>query len=71
MTPGQVRKYCLLDEQGNMMLKNVFEKMSMSARGYNKILKLARTIADFDRSDDIKAKHIAQAVQLRTLDREK
>lgn len=70
MTPAQVRKYCILDGQGNAMLKNVFEKLSMSARGYNKILKLARTIADFDRSDDIRSAHIAQAVQFRTLDRE-
>ncbi|MBQ7646883.1 MAG: YifB family Mg chelatase-like AAA ATPase [Clostridia bacterium] len=70
MTPSQVRRFCLVDDAGNAMLKNVFEKLAMSARGYNKILKLARTIADFDRSDDIKAPHIAQAVQFRTLDRE-
>ena len=51
------------------MLEQVFEKLDFSARAYDKVLKVARTIADLEGSDAIEARHIAQAVQFRSLDR--
>lgn len=69
LTHSMLEKYCAPDRAGEALLKKVFDSMGMSARGYDRILKVARTIADLDASDDIKVNHIAEAVQLRTLDR--
>ena len=69
MTPAATRKYCILTEEANALLKTSFEKMGLSARAYDKILRIARTIADLDKSDKIEFAHIAEAIQYRSLDR--
>ncbi len=69
MTPKLMKKHCELDEMGNMMLKNAVEKLGFSARSYARILKVARTIADLDKSKNIEGHHVAEAIQYRALDR--
>ena len=69
MSSSQIRKYCNIDEKAEFILKKAFESMSMSARGYDRVLRVARTIADLDRSEAILPKHMAEAIQLRTLDK--
>lgn len=69
MQPKHVRKFCIFDEGGRTVLQLAYEKLGLSARGYDRILKVARTVADFDESELIKKEHIALAVQLRSLDR--
>jgi magnesium chelatase family protein len=70
MSNKNLAKYCQLDEQGKTLLKNAMEKLSLSARAYDRIIKVARTIADLDGSDNIKTQHLAEAIQYRSLDRE-
>lgn len=69
MDPENFKKYCVIDEKGSALLKKAFETMGLSARAYDRIVKVARTIADLDNSEFIKARHIAEAVQYRNLDR--
>ena len=64
------RTICKLDSQSTAMLKNAMEKLQLSARAYDRILKVSRTIADLDESNDIKSQHLAQAINFRNLDRE-
>ena len=64
----QIRKYCALDQQGEALVKQAFTALKLSARAYNRILKVARTIADLDHQDRILDYHIAEAIQYRTLD---
>jgi magnesium chelatase family protein len=66
---GLIDKYCRTDEESKNLLRKVYDTMGLSARGYHKILKLARTIADLEQAADINAGHIAEAVQYRALDR--
>ena len=68
-SPIAIKQYCRLDEDGERILKRSMEAFGFSARAYHRILKVARTIADLDGEDDILARHISEAVQYRTLDR--
>lgn len=69
LTPKLTQKYCKLDEEGRNLLQKAFEKLGLSARAYGRILKVARTIADLDGSKNIEQKHIAEAIQYRSLDK--
>jgi magnesium chelatase family protein len=69
MQPMDIKQYCRLDEKGEELLKAAFKNLKLSARGYNRILKVARTIADIEGSENISSAHIAEAVQYRALDR--
>ena len=69
LSPVQIRKYCKPDAAGASLLKQAFNKMGLSARGYDRILRVARTIADLAGCAEIGAPHIAEAIQFRSLDR--
>lgn len=66
----QIRKYCKLSETSLALLKNAMEKLNLSARAYDRILKVARTIADLDSSTNVENTHIMEAIQYRSLDRD-
>ena len=69
MSAKLVKKYCKLKPEANELLKQVFDTLSMSARAYHKILKIARTIADLADAPDIETPHVAEAISYRGLDR--
>lgn len=69
MSASQIRKFCRMDESASALLRTAFDKMGLSARGHDRILRVARTVADLDRSEVIRAQHVAEAVQMRSLDR--
>ncbi|ROL59466.1 ATP-binding protein [Bacteroidetes/Chlorobi group bacterium MS-B_bin-24] len=69
MGSKEIRKYCILDTRSQEILKIAMNKMGLSARAYDKILKVARTIADLDNSETIQPQHISEAIQYRSLDR--
>lgn len=69
LTVKMIEKYCKLNEQSKKILEIAFNKLGLSARAYSKILKVARTIADLDGKENINEKHIAEAIQLRSLDK--
>ena len=70
MRTKEIKLYCDLNEAGNSLLKNAMDRLGLSARAYDRILKVGRTIADMDGSENIEAQHIAEAIQFRSLDRE-
>lgn len=69
MTPAQTREFCVVTDKANELLKNAFDRLGLSARAYDKILRVARTVADLDGSEQIDVKHISRAIQFRSLDR--
>lgn len=70
MSSRQIRTHCELNKTGQQLIKNAMERLGLSARAYDRILKVARTIADLETSDNIQAEHIAEAIQYRSLDRD-
>lgn len=68
MNDIQIKKYCKISHESDKMLRYAFEKMNLSARGYNRILKVARTIADLDGSENIQDNHVMEAISYRSLD---
>jgi magnesium chelatase family protein len=69
MGPRQIRTYCELDQESERMLERAMQQQGLSARAHDRILKVARTIADLEGAPHITSQHIAEAIQYRTLDR--
>lgn len=70
MTSSDVKKMCVINQAGKALLKTAMERLGLSSRAYDRILKVARTIADLAQSEDIKVEHLAEAIQYRSMDRE-
>jgi magnesium chelatase family protein len=69
MNHKQVRKFCQLSDLAKELLKQAINELGFSARAYDKVLKISRTIADLTQEDEIQTEHIAEAIQYRSLDR--
>lgn len=70
MSSKQIREFCALDEVSKQLLKTAMERLNLSARAYDRILKVARTIADLEAAETVVSSHIAEAIQYRSLDRD-
>jgi magnesium chelatase family protein len=70
MSSKLLKEICIINTSGHNLLKTAMERLNLSARAYDRILKVGRTIADLSASADIKAEHLAEAIQYRSLDRE-
>lgn len=70
MSSKMLQKYCNINDAGRTLLKNAMERLSLSARAYDRILKVSRTIADLEESAEIRTEHLAEAINYRSLDRE-
>ena len=70
MSSKQLRSICKITEEGQQLLKVAMDRLGLSARAFDRILKVSRTIADLADSNDIKTEHLAEAIQYRSLDRE-
>jgi magnesium chelatase family protein len=71
MSSRHIKKHCELDNISASLLEKAVEKLGLSARAYNRILKISRTIADLEHQKDIQAHHVSEAIQYRSLDRGK
>jgi len=69
MGPAQIRKHCVLEEDTKKLLENAIQKLGFSARAYDRILKMARTLADLAGLENISSEHVSEAIQYRSLDR--
>ena len=69
MSSRHIKKHCHIDDDSSSLLETAIDKLGISARAYNRILKIARTIADLEKEPDIKVDHISEAIQYRNLDR--
>ena len=70
MGPSQIREHCALDRDGLALLKAAVDRLGLSARGFDRLLKVARTVADLDGQEAILVRHLAESIQYRGLDRE-
>jgi magnesium chelatase family protein len=70
MSSKKLKEICIINQVGQNLLKTAMERLNLSARAYDRILKVSRTIADLSESEDIKPEHLAEAIQYRSLDRE-
>jgi len=68
MSPRLIRKYCSIDSESERLLESAMTRQGLSARAYDRILKVSRTIADLEGSDEIDGRHVAEAVGYRSLD---
>jgi magnesium chelatase family protein len=71
MSPKDLKKFCPLDKASEKLIADAVDRLGLSARSYHRILKIGRTIADLERKESLQAKHIAEAIQYRRLDRAK
>jgi magnesium chelatase family protein len=69
MSDKQIRQHCIIDEDSQRLLEMAIDKLGLSARAYSRILKVSRTIADLEENEQLRASHVAEAIQYRNLDR--
>jgi magnesium chelatase family protein len=69
MTEKQIKNFCLINEDSHKLIEMAIEKLGLSARAINRILKVSRTIADLENKESIESAHVAEAIQYRSLDR--
>jgi magnesium chelatase family protein len=70
MSSNQVKQICVINDAGKQLLKTAMDRLGLSARAYDRILKVSRTIADLAGEPEIRVEHLAEAIQYRSLDRE-